>query len=276
LKVEGTTKLTLLRIREGQRGEVEDLVAREFPFTIVLNNQELVTLLCSPTKLRYLAVGFLFSEGLVKDKAELKKVLLDERRGIARVETVQALELAPDFLFRRFITSGCGRGASFYHAIDAQNVARIETEVNISPEAVLELTKEFQRLSEIYLATHGVHGAALSDTRKILAFSEDIGRHNAVDKIFGQCLLEEIPTEDKILLSSGRISSEMLLKAAKGRIPIIISISAPTDLAVKLASELGVTLIAFVRGKKFNIYANEWRVVNGLPGSEDHRPDPTA
>lgn len=89
------------------------------------------------------------------------------------------------------------------------------------------------------------------------------------------CLLEGIPTEDKILISSGRISSEMLLKAAKGRIPIIISISAPTDLAVKLAGKLGVTLIAFVRGKKLNVYANEWRVVNGLPGS-DNRADPAA
>lgn len=263
--MEGTTKVTVLRIREGQRGEIEDLVAREFPFTIVLNNQELVTLLCSPTKLRYLAVGFLFSEGLVKSKTELKKILLDERRGIVRVETVQELALAPDFLFRRFITSGCGRGASFYHAIDAQNVNRIKTEVSVSSQAVLELTKEFQRLSEVYVATHGVHGAALSDTRRILVFSEDIGRHNAIDKIFGQCLLEEIPTEDKILLSSGRISSEMLLKAAKGRIPIIISISAPTDLAVKLAGDLGVTLIGFVRGRKLNIYANQWRVVNGLP-----------
>lgn len=260
--MEGMAKVTLLRISEGQRDKVEDLVAQELIFRIVLNNQELVTLLCSPTKLEYLAIGFLFSEGLVKNKAELKKILLDEDRGIARVETAHELDLAPGFPFRRFITSG---GARFSHAIDAQNVACIETKINISPEGVLKLTKEFQWLSEIYVATGGVHGAALSDTRKILAFSEDIGRHNAVDKVFGQCLLEEIPTKDKILLSSGRISSEMLLKAAKGRIPIIISISAPTDLAVKLANELGVTLIGFVRGKKLNVYANEWRIANGLP-----------
>lgn len=161
--MEGTTKITLLRISEGQRGEIEGLVAREFPFTIVLNNRELVTLLCSPTKLKYLAVGFLFSEGLVKNKDELKNVLLDERRGIARVETAHEPDLASGFSLRQFITSW---EASFRHAIDAQNVARIETEVNISPEAVLELTKEFQRLSEIYVATHGVHGAALSDARK--------------------------------------------------------------------------------------------------------------
>jgi FdhD protein len=94
----------------------------------------------------------------------------------------------------------------------------------------------------------------------ILIFSEDIGRHNAIDKIFGKCLLEGIQADDRMIITSGRVSSEILLKAAKREIPIIISRSAPTNLAVKLADKLGITLIGFARGRRINIYTNDWRV----------------
>ncbi|MFC1952414.1 formate dehydrogenase accessory sulfurtransferase FdhD [Chloroflexota bacterium] len=95
----------------------------------------------------------------------------------------------------------------------------------------------------------------------ILVFSEDIGRHNAIDKIFGECILRDIPTNDHMIVTSGRISSEIVLKVAKSNIPILISKSAPTSLGVRLADELGITLIGFVRGRRMNIYANRWRVV---------------
>ncbi|MFU8796917.1 MAG: formate dehydrogenase accessory sulfurtransferase FdhD, partial [Dehalococcoidia bacterium] len=114
--------------------------------------------------------------------------------------------------------------------------------------------------SEIFRTTGGVHSAALCDARDILLFSEDIGRHNAVDKIFGRCLLDDISTDDRIVVTSGRISSEILLKVARRNIPIIISKSAPTNLGLKLAGDLGVTLIGFVRGKRMNVYTHDWRV----------------
>jgi len=108
--------------------------------------------------------------------------------------------------------------------------------------------------------TGGVHSAALCDTESILVFSEDIGRHNAIDKIFGKCILKDMPTDGRIVITSGRISSEILLKVAKRNIPIIISKSAPTDLGVKLANDLGITLLGFARGKRTNAYANDWRI----------------
>jgi len=117
-----------------------------------------------------------------------------------------------------------------------------------------------QRESELYRATGGVHSAALCDNRALLIFSEDIGRHNAIDKIFGKCLIEGIQTDNRVIITSGRISSEILLKIAKRNIPIIVSRSAPTSLAVKLANKLGITLIGFARGKRINIYTNDWRV----------------
>ena len=139
----------------------------------------------------------------------------------------------------------------------------VESQTRISTDEVHTLMNEFIRHSEVFKATGGVHSAALCDTKNILVFNEDIGRHNAIDKIFGQCVLEDIPIDDRIIVTSGRISSEILLKVAKRSLPILISKSAPTDLGVKLANDLGITLLGFVRGKRINAYANSWRIVNG-------------
>ena len=254
-------KIPILRLTEAARNNIEDMVAREFPLTIILNNQELVTLLCSPIDLKYLAIGFLFSEGLLRGKDEIKRTIVDEQRGVVRVETEEAEELVRDVLFKRLITSGCGRGASFYSAADATG-QKVESQMEISTRNVFTLVSDFQHRSQIYRATGGVHSAALCDTKSILVFSEDIGRHNAIDKIFGECILKDIPTDDRMIVTSGRISSEILLKVAKRNIPIIISKSAPTDLGVKLANDLGVTLLGFVRGKRINAYTNNWRIVH--------------
>lgn len=254
-------KIPILRLTEGGRSSIEDVVAREFPLTIILNNQELVTLLCSPTDLKYLAIGFLSSEGLLKSKGEIKKIIVDERRGVVRVETEESRELDRDVLFKRLITSGCGRGASFYSTTDA-TVQKVESQVEMSTHDVFTLVSDFQHRSQIYRMTGGVHSAALCDIKSILVFSEDIGRHNAIDKIFGECILKDISTDGRIIITSGRISSEILLKVAKRNIPIIISKSAPTDLGVKLANDLGITLLGFVRGKRINAYTNDWRIVN--------------
>jgi len=255
-----TEKLAVLKLTETSSSSIEDVVAKESPLTIILNNRELVTLLCSPANLRYLAVGFLFSEGLLKSKDEIKKILVDNRRGVVRVETEGDEELASDALFKRFITSGCGRGASFYSALDAQDQVKVESRLKISTLEILALVHEFQHRSQVYRSTGGVHSAALCDIRDILVFNEDIGRHNAVDKIFGACILNDIATDDHILITSGRISSEILLKIARRNVPVIVSKSAPTNLGVKLANDLGVTLVGFVRGKRMNVYTHDERI----------------
>jgi FdhD protein len=255
-----TEKLPILRVSKQGTSKIEDTVVKESPITIFLNDQELVTLLCSPTNLRYLVAGFLSSEGLINSRGDIKEILVDDRRGVVRVQTKEDKELATEFIFKRFITSGCGRGTSFYSAADLQGQARIESQVAISALEVFSLVEEFQQYSTIYRITHGVHSAALCDVKSILVFADDIGRHNAIDKIFGQCLLEDILTNDRIIVTSGRISSEILLKVAKRNIPVIISKSAPTYLGVRLADELGISLIGFVRGKKMNAYTNDWRI----------------
>jgi len=255
-----TEKISILKLSEKGSSSIEDVVAKEFPLTIILNNQELVTLLCSPANLKYLAVGFLSSEGFLQSKDEIKRITVDDRRGVVRVETEGDKEPASDALFKRFITSGCGRGASFYNAADAQGQRKVESKIEIPTLEVLALVNEFQHRSQVYRTTGGVHSAALCDIRDILVFSEDIGRHNAVDKIFGECILNDIATDDHIIITSGRVSSEIVLKIARRNVPIIVSKSAPTNLGVRLAADLGVTLVGFVRGKRMNVYTHDWRI----------------
>ncbi|GAI36951.1 unnamed protein product [marine sediment metagenome] len=200
------------------------------------------------------------SEGLLNSRDEIKDIMIDDRRGVVRVETKGGkgsdIEISP----KRLITSGGGRGTSPYSIGDVKNQAKIESQIQISSSEVFTLVKEFQSRSQIYKATGGVHGAALCDAKSILVFSEDIGRHNAIDKVFGECIWEDIPSVDRIIITSGRISSEILLKVAKRNIPVLISKSAPTNLGVRLANNLGVTLIGFVRGERMNIYSNGWRI----------------
>lgn len=259
----GTETVKIIRLTEDGRESIEDTVVIEFPLTVILNNEELVTMLCSPRQMDCLAVGFLVSEGLLESRDEIKNVLVDENRGIVRVNTVEDKGLKNEFLFKRMITSGCGSGAAYYRAADAVNRKRIESDTRISTGEILSLMKDFQQQSEVFKATGGVHSAALCDTKNIIIFREDIGRHNAIDKIFGECFMQDIATEGRVVVTSGRISSEILLKVARRNIPLIISKSAPTSLGIRLADELGITLLGFARGKRVNAYTNYWRITYG-------------
>ena len=247
------------RITQEGSEEVNTSVAREFPLTIIIDDRELVTLLCTPGNSRYLAAGFLASEGFINSRDDIRDITVDDKRGIVRVETTKSNNPAEEMMFKRIISSGCGRGASFYSAIDADS-RKVESQMKLSVEDIFQLANEFQHYSELYRITHGVHSAALCEGKKILVFSEDIGRHNAIDKIFGKCLLENISTEDRAVITTGRVTSEILHKLAKRGIPIIISISEPTNMGVNIADTLGITLIASVRGKKMNVYTGNWRI----------------
>ena len=243
---------------EGKQA-AEDIVVREFPLTIMLNDLELVTLLCSPADLKHLALGFLFSEGLLKTRDDVKRVTVDERKGVVRVETGADMAAEGEAVFKRLITPGCGRGASFYSAADT-GLEKVESGLTVTAAEIFELMKQFQRRSLVFRTTGGVHSAALCDNRNILIFNEDIGRHNAIDKIFGQCFDRGLPVQERIILTSGRISSEIVVKVARRKLPVLVSKSAPTNAGVKLADELGITLVGFVRGARMNVYTHDGRV----------------
>ncbi|HTZ39371.1 MAG TPA: formate dehydrogenase accessory sulfurtransferase FdhD [Syntrophales bacterium] len=253
--------VTLIRMDREIRETMQGEVAREYPLTILFNDEQLATLLCSPDDMENLAVGFLYSEGLVGTQGEIRDVSLDEERGIIRVATDSTAMMDRELFLKRVITTGCGRGISFYNFADLEHKQqKVESDVKVTPAQILDLMKAFQTRSEIYQKTHGVHGAALCDASGILLFKEDIGRHNAIDKIFGHCLREGIVLADRIIMTTGRISSEILFKVAKRNIPILVSRSTPTDLAVGLAEELGITLVGYVRGGHMNVYAEAGRI----------------
>jgi FdhD protein len=245
--------------REGSALRTE-WTAREFPLTIMLNGEQLVTVLCSPGELPALTVGFLFSEGFIRTKEEVTGLTLDDERGIVRIRTAGDKTADEKLFAKRVLTTGCGRGMAFYSYADLDRKKKVLSDLRVTPEAVLSLSRRFQGASDLYRQTHGVHSAALCDPENILVFAEDIGRHNAVDKVLGRCLLEGITVADRILITSGRISSEILFKTAGSGIPVLVSKSAPTDMGVDLARELSVTLIGFVRGGGMNVYAGQERI----------------
>ncbi len=252
--------LPVVRITGIGREETRAVVASEFPLTVFLNDVELVTLLCTPSDLGSLAVGFLFAEGFLKSKNEIKNLTVNERTGIARVTRHEEFDLSRELLFKRLITSACGRGAAFYSTADAQNLSKIDSNITVSGRDVSALLEQFNRRSDTFKTTGGVHSAALADGDDILVFKDDLGRHNAIDKVFGECLLHDISTEDRILITSGRAPSEMILKAAKGKVPVLVAIGSTTDLGIRLADSLGITLVGFARGKGMTIYTHGRRI----------------
>lgn len=250
----------VLRVASDKKGYVEDGIIREAPLTIYVNDKEILTMLCTPADLELMAVGFLWAEGMVQSRDDIVKIVSSKEKGMVWVQLKEVKPFIEEMMFKRLVTSGCAKGATFYNPLDASLAAPVQSDMKIFPQEIFSLALRLQKESKLFQMTGGVHGAALCDREKFLYFSEDIGRHNAVDKVFGYCFLNDIDTRDKILVSSGRLSSEIVLKAAKREVPFVVSQAAPTDLSIRLADKLGITMIGFVRGKRMNIYTHEHRI----------------
>ncbi len=247
---------------EGGR-RTEDIVVREYPLTLFLEDEEFVTLLCSPKDLDYLVTGFLLSEGFIKGPGDIQRLWIDKEKGIAEVELKGAGKLAKSLYGSRTITSGCGRSPTFYNVKDSFDTKVLERDgFKIEYKAVSRLMGQFDGKAEIFKKTGGVHSCGLGIDGDIKVYHEDIGRHNAMDKILGHGVIEGLDFSRCIVLTSGRISSEMLIKAAKRAVPVIASRSAPTVLAIELAKELNITLVGFVRGKRLNVYTAFHRIAD--------------
>ena len=236
---------------------LEKEVVREVPVTVYVNGRELITFLCTPHNLRCLALGFLYLEGIIGslDEVALLRVCDEE-------ETIEArLTREVEMPTRRVLTSGCGGGTTF--ADLTTQTSKLDSTLKVSPSQILGLMQRLYREAELYLTAGGVHTSALSDGQQLLVVASDVGRHNTLDKIQGQCLLEGIDTRDRILLTTGRLSAEMLNKAARMQVPVLVSRTSPTDLAVELAKAWGITLIGYARGEQIHVYSGEERVEPG-------------
>lgn len=254
------TRKLIHRYSENKVEEVNDVIAREFPLTIFINEREIVTLVCSPQSLRELAVGFLVSEGLITKYSDITSMEIQEEEGLISIGLASSPFTLNSFL-RRNIASCCGKGrAGLYFVNDARQVKGIVSNHIFEGIKLSQLMEEMESKAEGFRLTGGIHCSALGGD-KIIYMAEDIGRHNAVDKVVGNALISELIFDDKMLLLSGRVSSEIVIKATRAGIPLILSRSAPTDLAIDLAEDLNITIVGFARNGRFNIYSNPERII---------------
>lgn len=221
---------------------------------LYVNGAALVGLMCTPTLLEELALGFLYNEGLIEGMEEVADVRLC---GSGRcVDVWLHKDLDPPKM--RTITSGCSGGTTFETMREEREP--LASQVSITPAQVAYLMQQLHGAADLYCAIGGVHTSALAEGDRLIQVVEDVGRHNTVDKLAGYCLRREVPMQDRILLTSGRVSSEMLTKAARMGTPVVVSRTASTSLAVDLARAWNVTLIGYARGRGFRVYAGEHRV----------------
>jgi FdhD protein len=257
---EGAELIEVMKVRGDERARRMDLVVHEAIYAIKLNGTRVASLACTPSDLESLAVGYLQSERIIVSSADVRSLLV--KRGERSIEVVVRDGPDPSTVERLgTIVSGCGSGrSSVERPLELLRAWRISSRLTVPASTVVALMRSFQGASALFRSTGGIHSAAICEPSGLIIFKEDIGRHNAVDKVLGECLLKGVSTKDKILLTTGRVSSDVLIKAALREIPIVASRSAPTHLAIKAAGATGLTLVGFVRGEGMNIYANEWRI----------------
>jgi FdhD protein len=242
---------TYFHVKGGRLEEVKGEVVREQPLTVHVNGERFLTLLCSPFQLEALVVGYLWMEKIVESLSEISRLDISEVDGRADVTLAHPVTLPTE----RILTSGCGGGITF--RIDPRLFPRLHSSLRVRPRELAARLKELFGRAVHYQASRGIHGAALADRGRLLVVAEDVGRHNAVDKVKGEAMLQGLSTVDRILLSTGRVSSEMLLKAARMGVPVIASRTSPTEMAVGLAEQLGITVIGYLRPDGLNLYAGD-------------------
>ena len=240
---------TYLRIHDGHIDEISGEVVREQPLTVYVNGERFLTLLCSPIKLDALVVGYLWMEKIIGGLDDVSRLEVSPVDGRADVTLAHPVTLPTE----RILTSGCGGGITF--RIDHRLFPRLHSTLRVGADQLGAQMKALFAAAVHYRVSRGIHGAALSDGEELLVVAEDVGRHNAVDKIKGEAMQRGIPTADRILLSTGRVSSEMLLKAARMGVPVVASRTSPTEMAVALAEQLNVTVCGYVRPESLNVYA---------------------
>ncbi len=250
----------IIKYRNGKEDTADDEVVNEMNLTLSINFKNLTVMTCSPDYLEDLTSGYLVTSGIITEENPLKGMKFDHEKDIMYIE-LEDNSVIKDMIFSKLRPVGCGYGTLLF---SRKEIPVIKTdEVKIKKDSVSELMQEFNKASDVFMRTGGVHSAAVSDGRSILIIREDIGRHNALDKAIGSLYLSKHKLNNKIILTSGRISSEIMLKLIYAGIPAVISRSAPTSAALDLAEKYGITVIGFARSTNFNVYTNPERIIFG-------------
>ena len=230
-------------------------VAGEYPLTIKVDERELVTLMTLGTYPETLTLGYLRNQRLIDDIGEIASVEVDWERETVEVTTTHGEGIIDlhEKIKKRTVTTGCGQGTIFSCTLDKLYDTRLEP-VPLKQSTIYALLKTISDYNQIYRAAGAVHGCALCNGPEILHFVEDVGRHNATDAIAGEMWLEGVTGHDKLFYTTGRLTSEIVMKAAHMGIPALISRSGITHMGLELAQDLGVSLIARAKGRHFLVY----------------------
>jgi FdhD protein len=249
----------IVKISKGERETIKAAVTEEVPLTIEVNGDETATMLCSPEDLKDMVIGFLLTSGFIKGISSLRGLTID--RDLWKASAEVDPEGMQSVMFRkRIYTSGCGKGIIFHDPIDLIHRSALPGGFSIAAGRITELMRAFMRHSTEYRQTGGVHSAALADDTGLVVFRDDLGRHNAIDKVIGAALTAGIGFADKVMLTSGRISSEIVWKLIRCGIPVLASAKAPTDQAVRIARDGHLTTVGFARVSRMNIYSGTERI----------------
>lgn len=242
--------IEIRRYMEDSDTYMSDLVVREVSFDIYINQRRFIGLSCIPEDLEDLAVGFLYSEGIILDQREILSYQYDKDTVSIHFECDIANDRIQHFFQTRERTSGCASAMS----ASINGLRKAFPKLTIQRELIIESMSAFQKHSQLFKETGGVHSAGMILEDQIDHIVNDIGRHNAIDKIFGYYIRKGIELKEGIVISTGRISSEIVKKAIRVGVPLIISHSAPTSEAIRLAWDYKLYIIGFSRGNRFNLY----------------------
>jgi FdhD protein len=255
--------------KSGRWEPVEGGVIVEQPVSLTVNGDVWLVFMCTPVAMEALALGFLFNEGVVKTMEDVASVRVCQNGENIDVWLHQSVEKPENW--RR--TSGCTGGLTSQDPTTSTQTA-LKNEFHLPAESVRRLVTDLFDSQELYRQVGGVHTSALSTGYEVVVSAEDIGRHNTIDKLAGLCLMEKIPMNQRVLLSTGRISSEMLQKAARMRVPVVISRTSPSSLSVELADRWGITLIGYARKDRFSVYTHPERIQTADLADQDEAGEP--
>ncbi len=258
-----TTSVTALRIKLkndhlSESHIIEDDVAVEIPFNIIINKKHCITLLASPDSIKELGIGYLLSEGMIKSFDECIRVDVSENN--INIDTRSKCDFRRSKI-QKLITTACVSTSDYFNLL-ARTKIFVSSKTSIAANKIIEIIRTLNSKSEIFKKTGGTHAAGLFDpvNGNALCIFEDVGRHNAIDKVVGFAALNNLDFSKFALASTGRQPADMVLKVARVGIPILISISGPVNSGIALAEKTGVTLVCFVRGKRMNIYTHKERL----------------
>jgi FdhD protein len=247
----------------GKSSKITDYVAEETPLQLFVNTVFWATILCTPTNLKELAVGHLLSEGIVKSIKEIEEVILKEKENTCIVKLNPSIKVEDRVqisrLHARVIASACGGGSPYQYK---GKIPRVESALTVKAQVVFDSVNQLNFKAEGFRQTGGLHVAAIyKNDGSLVSLAEDVGRHNAVDKVIGMAALGKVDFGRCFVALSGRISGDVAFKAAKVGLPIVASLSAALSSGISTAEESNVTLAGFVRGKRLNVYTFPERII---------------